>query len=133
MTTYILTGTFRSDLSPPLTEESSHQTCSDFAARLHTLGFQTYDVRTGYLASSNEWRICIVLSGFPDQMPSLVALNDIRALFDLYVVSETVSAQWVVELSDCHLAIPNWEVWATHGTLACETRLARDHVLGEVY
>ncbi|KAL6238440.1 hypothetical protein BDW75DRAFT_237332 [Aspergillus navahoensis] len=133
MTTYVLTGTFKSDLSPRLTEETCRQICSDVAARLLTLDIHTYDVRTGYLASSNEWRICIVLSGFPDLMPSPVTLNDIRALIDGYVVFETVSAQWVVELSECHLAIPSWEVWATHGMLECETRLARDHILGEVY
>ncbi|KAL4976925.1 hypothetical protein BDW66DRAFT_150681 [Aspergillus desertorum] len=133
MTTYVLTGTFRSDLSPSLSEESSRQICSGFAARLHTLGFQTYDVRTGYLAPSNEWRICIILSGLPNQMPSLVALHDIRALFDSYVVSETVSAQWVVELSEFNQAIHDWEVWATHGTFECETRLARDRILGEIY
>ncbi|KAL4994032.1 hypothetical protein BDV10DRAFT_189427 [Aspergillus recurvatus] len=133
MTTYVLTGTFKSGLSPTLTEETSRLICSGFAARLHTLGFQTYEVRTGHLASSNEWRVCVVLPGFPAQVPSLVALNDIRALFDSYVVSETVSAQWVVELSECHQAIPDWEIWATHGMLECETRLARDQVLGEIY
>ncbi|KAL4733154.1 hypothetical protein BDV11DRAFT_175964 [Aspergillus similis] len=133
MKTYILTGTFRSDLSPALTEETSRRICADFAVSLRTLGFQTYDVRTGYLASTNEWHTCIVLSELPGQMLSLVNLQEIRAIFDSYVVSETVSAQCVEELSECHNAFPGWEVWAIHGTLESETRLARDHILGEIF
>jgi hypothetical protein len=87
-----------------LTEETSRRICTKFAVSLHTLDFETY-VRTRYLATINEWRICIVISGW-DQMLSSVGPHDLRALFDRYVVSETVSARWVVELSECHQAIP---------------------------
>ncbi|RDW67291.1 uncharacterized protein DSM5745_09157 [Aspergillus mulundensis] len=131
MTTYILTGTFNAE--PVHTAKTTRQVCTDFAAHLDSSGFATYDVRAGHLASSDEWRLCIVLSGFHKQTPDLRALAGLYALFEDHVVPDTISAQWVEGLSQCQQVIPGWEVWATHGMLGCETRLARVRVLGEIY
>ncbi|KAL3429340.1 hypothetical protein BDV09DRAFT_45008 [Aspergillus tetrazonus] len=64
LSAYILTGSFMSDLSPVLTEETFRRICTKFAVSLHTLGFGTRAVRIGYLATTNEWRICIISSGW---------------------------------------------------------------------